>query len=173
MGRRTLQSGRVYEPGLPVGAILPYGLDVEPAGWLLCYGQAVSRSTYARLFDVVGTAFGSGDGSTTFNLPDCRGRVFLGKDNLGGSSANRVTASEADNIGQGSGAETHTLSVGEGGAHSHPENVAATTGNVGSAGADGITSGHDGDAGQTTATGGGGSHNNMQPYQTKALIIKY
>ena len=61
-----------------------------PAGALLCYGQAVSRTTYAILFAVIGTAFGSGDGVTTFNVPDLRGRVWAGLDNMGGTDAGRL-----------------------------------------------------------------------------------
>ena len=63
-----------------------------PSQWYLCYGQAVSRTTYASLFAVIGTTYGAGDHSTTFNLPDCRGRVGVGKDDMGGSAANRITS---------------------------------------------------------------------------------
>lgn len=66
--------------------------DTVPAGWLLAYGQAVSRSTYATLFSVIGTTYGAGDLSTTFNLPDLRGRMMIGQDDMGGSPAGRVTA---------------------------------------------------------------------------------
>jgi hypothetical protein len=65
--------------GVPVGSIIPYGGSSTPTGWLLCQGQAVSRSTYASLFAVLGTAFGAGDGSTTFNLPNLQQRFPLGK----------------------------------------------------------------------------------------------
>lgn len=77
--------------GVPVGAMVPYGGTTPPSGWLLCYGQAVSRTTYAALFAALGTAYGAGDGSTTFNLPDKRGRISVGLDNMGGSAANNVT----------------------------------------------------------------------------------
>lgn len=63
-----------------------------PSQWYLCYGQAVSRTTYAAAFAVLGTTWGAGDGSTTFNLPDLRGRIGAGKDDMGGSAANRLTA---------------------------------------------------------------------------------
>lgn len=62
----------------PVGAILPYGGSAAPSGWLLCDGSAVNRVTYMGLFDIIGTAYGAGDGSTTFNLPDGRDRAFFG-----------------------------------------------------------------------------------------------
>ena len=60
---------------LPIGSIVPYGSNDIPANWLLCDGRAVSRTTYANLFSVIGTNFGEGDGTTTFNLPDFRSRV--------------------------------------------------------------------------------------------------
>jgi len=74
-------------PGVvPAGAVMPFAGATEPAGWLLCYGQAVSRTTYSSLFAAVGTLYGVGDGSTTFNLPDLRGRVVAGQDDMGGTS---------------------------------------------------------------------------------------
>jgi microcystin-dependent protein len=63
-----------------------------PSFWYACYGQAVSRTTYATAFAVLGTTWGAGDGSTTFNLPDLRGRGMFGKDNMGGVAASRITA---------------------------------------------------------------------------------
>jgi microcystin-dependent protein len=66
-----------------------------PSGWYVCAGQAVSRATYAALFSVLGTAWGAGDGSTTFNLPDLRSRVTAGLDNMGGSAAGRITSGVA------------------------------------------------------------------------------
>ncbi|NJK70930.1 MAG: tail fiber protein [Thermales bacterium] len=68
----------VLMSALPAGAISQFGASAAPVGWLLCNGAAVSRTTYAELFTVVGTIYGEGDGSTTFNLPDMRGRVGLG-----------------------------------------------------------------------------------------------
>jgi microcystin-dependent protein len=59
---------------MPTGVILPYGGTTAPTGWLACDGTAISRTTYASLFTSIGTSFGVGDGSTTFNLPDLRGR---------------------------------------------------------------------------------------------------
>jgi microcystin-dependent protein len=81
----------VISNGFPVGGMIAFGGASPPAGWYLCYGQAVSRTTYAALFTVITTTYGVGDGTTTFNLPDRRGRVPVGKDNMGGSAANRVT----------------------------------------------------------------------------------
>jgi microcystin-dependent protein len=99
----------------PIGAVIDYAGSSAPAGWLLCYGQAVSRTTYAALFAAISTAYGVGDGSTTFNLPDCRGRAVAGKDDMGGSSANRLTNQSGglngDTLGATGGAETVTLAA--------------------------------------------------------------
>ena len=80
-------------PGMlvPIGAILAYSGASAPSGWVLCDGAAISRTTYATLFANIGTNFGAGDGSTTFNVPDLRGRVIVGKDDMGGAAAARVT----------------------------------------------------------------------------------
>lgn len=68
----------------PTGAMHMYGGATAPTGWLLCDGSAVARSTYADLFGVIGTLYGSGDGSSTFNVPDLRGRVPVGYAASGG-----------------------------------------------------------------------------------------
>ena len=79
----------------PVGSLIMYAGSSAPTGWLLCDGSAVSRSTY-DLFSAIGTNYGAGDGSSTFALPDLRGRMPLGLDNMGGTSANIVTNAQAD-----------------------------------------------------------------------------
>ena len=71
-GSTTLISGSTLWADSPIGSILPYGGATAPSGWMLCQGQAISRTIYSELFTVIGTSFGSGDGSTTFNLPDLR-----------------------------------------------------------------------------------------------------
>jgi len=106
----------------PVGAMLPMTHSTVPAGWLLCDGQAVSRAAYADLFayyDTDGLVWGVGDGATTFNVPDMRGRFPLGLDNMGGSSANRVTAAAADSIGGTGGAEEKTQTSSQMPSHTH------------------------------------------------------
>ena len=92
----------------PIGTVQAYTATSAPSSrWLLCAGQAVSRTTYSALFALVSTSFGSGDGSTTFNVPDCRGRAIVGLDNLGGSSADRITSANADSLNNtGFGSET-------------------------------------------------------------------
>lgn len=151
------------------GVVLPYAGATAPTGWLLCYGQAVSRTTYATLFALIGTTYGVGDGSTTFNLPDLRGRFPLGKDDMGGSGANRVTATEADNLGQASGAETKNLQ------HTH-----SVSGSTSSASATGNCDGsstpfigtHSHTVSLTSGTGGSTTQDIMNPYQTLNYIIK-
>ena len=90
--------------GVPIGGKISYGGTSAPSGWLLCYGQAVSRSTYALLFAVIGTSYGAGDTTTTFNLPDARGRTSVGKDDMGGVAANRITMAIAGFVGTSLGA---------------------------------------------------------------------
>lgn len=89
---------------IPVGTINPYAGAAAPSGWLLCDGAAVSRTTYASLFSVIGETFGVGDGSTTFNVPDLRRRAPLGK---GTSDA----IGDSDGLAEGSRTLTHNHSV--------------------------------------------------------------
>ena len=88
------------------GSILMFAGSVAPQGWLICDGSAVSRSTYSDLFEIIGTTYGHGDGSTTFNIPDLSGRVILG------SSETHPTSSTG-------GEESHTLTQNEMASHSH------------------------------------------------------
>lgn len=88
--------------GLPPGAIVDYAGSTEPAGFLFCTGAAVSRTGEARLFAAIGTTYGAGDGSTTFNLPDYRGRVAAGRDDMGGTNAQRLTTVLTGNTTAGS-----------------------------------------------------------------------
>lgn len=76
----------------PIGGLMPYlGSSAPNSNFVLPFGQAISRTTYATLFALVGTTFGAGDGSTTFNVPDLRGKAIFGLDNMGGTAANLVT----------------------------------------------------------------------------------
>jgi microcystin-dependent protein len=101
---------------LPAGMVSPFAGSAAPAGWMFCDGQAVSRTVFAVLFNSIGTQYGGGDGSTTFNLPDMRGRAVVGRD---------AGQSEFDSLDQAGGAKTHSLSTIETPAHSHT--VSATT----------------------------------------------
>jgi microcystin-dependent protein len=109
----------------PVGTLYPYVGTTSPDAlrFLLCYGQAVSRTGFATLFTLMGTTFGTGDGSTTFNLPDLRGRVIAGLDNIGGSPAGIMTGVTA--LGARGGETAHVLTIGELASHSHGGNSGA------------------------------------------------
>lgn len=157
---------------VPPGAIFAWGGAAAPTGFAFLYGQNVSRASNPVLFTNYGTTYGVGDGSTTFGLPDLRGRVIAGQDDMGGVSANRLTGLaggvDGDVLGGTGGAESHTLAIGEITAHTHDVNPASVT-STGHSGththAVSITSGdqsathnHDfsGDtASNTTSTGGG------------------
>jgi len=97
---------------LPVGIIIPFAGGTTPSGWLLCFGQAVSRSTYSALFGVIGEQYGAGDGTTTFNVPDLRGRTAAGRDNMGGTAASRLTqgvlGGNPNSLGGAGGSESLT-----------------------------------------------------------------
>lgn len=108
-----------------VGEMIDYGGTAAPALWLLCYGQAINRTTYASLFGAIGTAFGAGDGSTTFNVPDLRGRVTAGKDDMGGVAANRITNAASGvtgtTLGATGGAQSITLVTANMPSHAHTQ----------------------------------------------------
>jgi microcystin-dependent protein len=116
---------------IPSGAVFPYAGITVPSGYLFCYGQAISRSTYSDLFSAIGTTYGSGDFTTTFNLPDLRGRVVAGQDDMGGSSANRLTGASGgvngDTLGAAGGDEGHQLTEAELAAHTHSAGSYQTT----------------------------------------------
>jgi len=148
--------------GNPVGTIIAFPSIYPPNKYINCDGRALSRSTFNALYQVIGTQFGAGDGSTTYNLPDLQGRVIVGA-GAGSGLTNR-------NIGQKVGAETHTLSIAEMPAHTHtyvttsltdPRDVNVRGGSP-SAALRTLTS-------TSNSTGGSGAHNNMQP----SLVIYY
>ena len=98
---------------VPLGGMLIHTVSTAPnSSFVLPYGQAISRTTYSAYFAAVGTGYGAGDGSTTFNVPDLRGRGVFGADNMGGSAASRITSASSMGtglLGQVGGAETATL----------------------------------------------------------------
>jgi microcystin-dependent protein len=181
----------VQEALTPAGSLMPYAGTTAPSGWLLCFGQEVSRSTYAALFAVVGTTYGAGDNSTTFNLPDLRGRVIAGQDDMGGTSANRLTNQsgglDGDVLGATGGAETHTLTEAQLAAHRHLL-VAETNTTSSLSGPDFISeradygggnnyllsglSSTEPTVGRSTSVGSDEAHNNVQPTIILNYIIK-
>ena len=155
---------------LPIGAVLEWDSDTIPENWLLLNGQAVSRTTYSELFALYGTRYGAGDGSTTFNLPNRKTRVSVGKDS---------TDSDFNTLGKTGGEKTHTLTVGEMPKHHHTQDVYALPEGAHDASTakivykDGTTTGwvasgmnwiHD--------TGEDKPHNNLQPYFVTNFIVK-
>jgi microcystin-dependent protein len=100
---------------MPAGSIQAWPSNTVPEGWLLCDGAAVSRTTYAALFTAIGTTFGVGDNSTTFNLPNIKGRTIVGRDSA---------QTEFDTLGETGGAKTHTLTASEIPSHTHPASSA-------------------------------------------------
>ena len=149
-------------PVMPVGCVIPFAGAAAPTGWLLCQGQAVSRTTYAQLFSVIGTTYGSGDGSTTFNLPDMRGRVAVGSD--------------ANSLGQEEGQRDVTLTIEQIPEHNHFSNnpallytdyAAAINQTPTASGVNNIKG-----AARSNSVGGGQSHSNMSPSLHLNQIIK-
>lgn len=103
---------------IPIGASIDYwGATAPNSCFAFAYGQAVSRSTYGTLFSLLGTTYGAGDGSTTFNIPDLRGRFVAGKDDMGGNAASRLTSAyfgaSAANLGAAGGSQFHALTLAE------------------------------------------------------------
>jgi len=141
-----------------VGEIRGYSGATAPTGWLLCNGAAIDRTTYADLFAVTGILYGAGDGATTFNIPDLRGRVAVGKS----------TDTEFDALGETGGEKTHLLTTDEMPAHTHTQTTSSfniNADNSGSRAGNATTT-------NTGSTGGGAAHNNLQPYQVINYIIK-
>ena len=158
---------------MPTGSIMSFAGSSAPTGYLLCDGAAISRSTYSTLFGVLATTYGSGDGSSTFNIPDLRGRVIAGQDDMGGVSANRLTGLtggvDGDVLGGSGGAEKHTLTIAQMPAHDHTYDQ---TNNVTAGGSTAIEDGPITGTATSSSTGGGGAHNNVQPTIILNYIIK-
>lgn len=117
--------------GNPAGTVIAFAGATAPAGYLACNGAAVSRTTYAALFTAIGTAWGAGDGSTTFNLPDLRGRFMRGVDGTAGNDPDKATRT-ASNTGGNTGNTVGSLQADQLASHSHlmPSYASAGGGNV-------------------------------------------
>ena len=149
----------------PVGVITAYAGDTAPNGWLLCDGSAVSRTTYANLFSVLGTKCGAGDGSTTFNLPNIKGRSLVGVD---------PDDTDFNVVGATGGEKTHTLTIDEIPSHHHDVGW-DYEGATGSGHGTLLKPQWNNPQYQydTSNTGGGQAHNNLQPYIVMNYIISY
>lgn len=151
----------------PVGSIINYAGAIVPAGWLLCDGSAVSRTDYRRLFDVCGTTYGAGNGSTTFNLPNLANRVPVGPGDRavgvsgGAASVSLSVAQLPSHNHNASGGHSHTV-VGTG-----TVNVQSGSGATVSNGTSGNSTGSG--THQHDSVGSGQAHENMPPF----LVIPY
>jgi microcystin-dependent protein len=148
--------------GAPIGMVTTFAGSTSPTGWLLCDGSAVSRTTYASLFTVVSTTYGAGDGTTTFNLPNLKGSIPVGRDSA---------QAEFDVLGETGGAKTHTLTEAQMPSHIHTSSWTQTYVAGGGISVVAVIPGGSANF-NVGATGGGGAHNNLQPYVVMNYIIK-
>ena len=164
--------------GIPTATIVPWSSASVPSGFLECNGQAVSRSTYSALFAIIATTYGTGDGSSTFNVPNLQDNVAVGKSNNKAlaSSGGANTVTSTGNVG-GSTANA-TLSTPQLASHSHSSGANPGGGYSNDGGPEGRNSNTG-----NTGSGGGHSHNMsanfsgdatsvLQPYLTVIYIIK-
>jgi microcystin-dependent protein len=162
----------------PPGSVIPYAAATPPTGWLLCDGSEVSQTTFANLFAVIGTTYDNSPAGGNFNVPDLRGRVPVGIDNMGsGGSANVLTDAQADILGGVLGGETHTLITAELPTHTHQYDdryVAANSGGaeIGPSAVNSVSSFVEETGRTTTSTGSDTGHPNVQPSMALTYLIK-
>lgn len=163
--RNVGTGGNVAGDTLPVGSVIEWNSDIIPVNWLLCNGQEISRTDYADLFKILGTKYGQGDGSTTFNLPNRKGNVAVGKDE---------NDEDFNELGKTGGEKEHTLTVAEMPSHNHePTTNSAVMAKSGqNEMAQETTGGRTYELLTIGKTGGSQPHNNLQPYIVSNFIIK-
>jgi microcystin-dependent protein len=184
-GTEIINNGELLEGGIPTATIVPWSDSSVPSGFLECDGSAVSRTTYSALFAIVGTTYGAGNGSTTFNVPDLQDNVPVGKSNnkalASTGGANTVTST--GNVA-GSTANA-TLSTGQLASHSHNTNITISNPGGGPSFKFPVSPNVNPNGIQSANTGSGSGHaHNMsanfsgdatsvlQPYLTIIYIIK-
>ena len=147
--------------GDEVGTVKMFSGSTAPQGWLICDGSAISRSEYAELFSAIGTTYGSGNGTTTFNIPNIKGRTVVGLDS---------NDTDFSTLGKTLGEKTHTLTIDEMPSHSHNFNGGWSTGSV----AEKYSYGSVNTASTygVENTGGNQPHNIIQPSIVLNYIIK-
>jgi microcystin-dependent protein len=167
-GGSAVANGR---PPMPVGAMCPwFGSGAVPAGFLECDGSAVSRTTYAGLFGIIGTTYGAGDGSSTFNLPDLRFRAPIGVSAAQGASGQ---------LGAAGGEQLHLLSINEMPLHAHYPGTGSAWSFLTEGGTaynvswGGTATFQVAASNQTGTQGGNAAHNNMPPYLVIRFLIAY
>lgn len=153
---------------VPTGTVVQFAGDTAPNGWLICDGSAISREIYANLFELIGSTFGGGDGTTTFNIPNLKGKIPVGLNS---------DDSDFNILGKAGGEKMHILTSDEMPSHNHRQTVTASRTGSGSTyvswNANNLFGNTDTAARNTLNTGGGKAHNNLQPYITLNYIIKY
>ena len=160
----ALVSGSSQKSGdLPVGTVNMFAGSQPPTGWLVCDGSAISRSQYSTLFALIGTTYGIGNGSTTFNLPDARGRFPL----AAGQGSNLTSRNLADKGGE----EQHTMTINELVSHNHT--YGQQVGNAGGGGGGANVNGNSNSGWTTDNKGGSQPFPIMPPFVTFNFVIKY
>ncbi len=182
--QKKMAISTVTSLAVPSGSIVAYGVATAPSGWLICDGAAVNRTTYAALFAVIGETYGAGNGSTTFNVPDLRGRAPFGKDDMGSGAASRITTGGAQAVngaalGTGGGAQDITLTTAQMPAHTHTITLSMYQACAASSGcyAGPLTScnpfcSNTSAYSSASTTGSSAAHGNLPPLQITAYIIK-
>lgn len=146
-----------------VGVIKLFSGSTAPDGWLICDGSAISRTTYSDLFALIGTTYGEGDGSTTFNIPNIKGRTVVGLDS---------SDDDFNILGKTIGEKEHSLTINEIPSHTHGTAVTETSMGAPSGNASMAVAYLKTDGFPTGSTGGGQEHNNIQPSIVLNYIIK-